>query len=398
MKSITRFGDVVRLSTSRIPDPLAARIERFVGLEHITPENLHIRSWGLVAGGTTFTNYFKPGQVLFGKRRAYQRKVAVADFEGVCSSDIYIFEPKDTTLILPELLPFICQTESFYEHAVGTSAGSLSPRTNWLQLARYEFPLPPLDEQRRIAELLWAEEEMVAGYQNVLAKIQSLKKSAIQEYSQTSFATKKTKTTPIGKLPENWIVESLGSLLVAAQYGLSMPLHEKGKYPVFRMMNILDGAMIANDMKYVDLSDDEFKTYKVEEGDILFNRTNSADLVGKLGIFELDGDFVFASYLVRLKAKKNVILPEYLNYYLNSGSGQKRILAFATAAVSQTNINASNLQKVLVPVPPILEQEQIVARIKLIDDSKKMLFEHLENSQNLKKQSLTSLLGENHKV
>jgi type I restriction enzyme, S subunit len=143
-----KFGDVVKLNTDRSADPLADGLERYVGLEHIEPEDLRIRRWGLVAEGTTFTNRFRPGQTLFGKRRAYQRKVAVADFEGVCSSDIYVFKPKDDRL-LPELLPFLCQTEGFFEHAVGTSAGSLSPRTNWTQLANYEFALPALEEQSK---------------------------------------------------------------------------------------------------------------------------------------------------------------------------------------------------------------------------------------------------------
>lgn len=161
---MVKFGDVVHLNTEKVADPLAGGIERYVGLEHLTPEDLHIHTWGQVAEGTTFTNYFKPGQVLFGKRRAYQRKVAVADFAGVCSGDIYVFEPKDPETLIPELLPFVCQTEGFYEYAVGTSAGSLSPRTNWSQLANYEFPLPPLDEQRRVAEVLWAAEEAYENY------------------------------------------------------------------------------------------------------------------------------------------------------------------------------------------------------------------------------------------
>ena len=80
--------------------------------------------------------------MLFGKRRAYQRKVAVADFDGVCSGDIYVFETKDAKVLLPELLPFICQTDAFFDHAVGTSAGSLSPRTNWSQLSNYSLSLP----------------------------------------------------------------------------------------------------------------------------------------------------------------------------------------------------------------------------------------------------------------
>ena len=111
--TLVRFEDVVHLNTSRTADPASAGIDRFVGREHIEPENLHIRSWGNVADGTTFTNTFKRGQVLFGKRRAYQRKVAVADFDGVCSSDIYVFESKDPNVLLPELVPVILQSEGF---------------------------------------------------------------------------------------------------------------------------------------------------------------------------------------------------------------------------------------------------------------------------------------------
>ena len=147
------FGDVVQLSKERSKNPEVEGLRRYVGLEHLKPGDLKIRRWGDITDGTTFTNVFRPGQVLFGKRRAYQRKVAVADFSGVCSGDIYILEPNSKNLI-SELLPFICQTDAFFDHAVGTSAGSLSPRTNWKSLATYEFLLPPLDEQRRIAEVL----------------------------------------------------------------------------------------------------------------------------------------------------------------------------------------------------------------------------------------------------
>ena len=104
--SKVKFGDVVRLSKARSSDPIADGYDRYVGLEHIEPEDLRIRRWGNVADGVTFTSVFKPGQVLFGKRRAYQRKVAVADFAGVCSGDIYVLEGKDPKELLPELLPF----------------------------------------------------------------------------------------------------------------------------------------------------------------------------------------------------------------------------------------------------------------------------------------------------
>jgi type I restriction enzyme, S subunit len=143
------FGDVVRLVRERSSDPEGDGFERYVGLEHIEPDDIRVRRWGNVSDGTTFTNIFHSGQVLFGKRRAYQRKVAVADFDGVCSGDIYVLEPRNEHL-LPELLPFICQTDGFVQHAVGTSAGSLSPRTNWESIASYEFTLPPFEEQQRV--------------------------------------------------------------------------------------------------------------------------------------------------------------------------------------------------------------------------------------------------------
>jgi type I restriction enzyme S subunit len=153
-----RFGDVVE-NCAVTCDPAEAGLERFVAMEHLEPGSLHVRSWGKVADETTFTRRCRPGQVLFGKRRAYQRKVAVAEFEAVVSGDIYVLAPKDTQRLLPELLPFLCLSERFFQHAVGTSAGSLSPRTNWSSLASFEFDVPPLDKQRRIAEILWAVDE-----------------------------------------------------------------------------------------------------------------------------------------------------------------------------------------------------------------------------------------------
>jgi len=173
-----KFGDVVRLSKARSPDPLADGIERYVGLEHLEPGDLRIRSWGNVADGVTFTSVFQPGQALFGKRRAYQRKVAVADFSGVCSGDIYVLETKDAQVLLPTLVPFICQTDAFLDHAVGTSAGSLSPRTNWTSLADFEFALPPQDEQESLVGLLRTATDAAQNQEN------SIKAAAASYFKQ----------------------------------------------------------------------------------------------------------------------------------------------------------------------------------------------------------------------
>jgi type I restriction enzyme, S subunit len=151
------FGDVVKNVNVSVKDPEEAGIERVIAMEHLDPGELSISRWGDTADATTFTRRVKRGQTLFGKRRAYQGKAAYADFDAICSGDILVFEA-DATRLLAEFLPFLVQSNPFYDHALGTSAGSLSPRTNWSDLANFQFHLPPLDEQNRLAGLLWAVE------------------------------------------------------------------------------------------------------------------------------------------------------------------------------------------------------------------------------------------------
>ena len=177
------FGDVVRLSKARSKDPESDGYQRVVGLEHIDPGDPRVRRWADISEGTTFTSVFQPGQVLFGKRRAYLRKVAVANFSGVCSGDIYVFEPS-TDALMPELLPFICQSNAFFEHAVGTSAGSLSPRTNWKSLASFEFLLPPGEEQLELVKALKASQSVVEALYQLMLATKQLRQSAIDHFAK----------------------------------------------------------------------------------------------------------------------------------------------------------------------------------------------------------------------
>ncbi len=162
------LGDIVRSLTIATKDPLSEGFERYVGLEHIETGNMHIKSWGNVADGTTFTRVFRKGQVLFGKRRAYQKKAALAEFDGICSGDILVCEAIEDA-VLPELLPFIFQSDRFFEHAIKTSAGSLSPRTKFKDLAKFSFRLSAkLDDQKRIADLLWSIDEYEVTIRNIV--------------------------------------------------------------------------------------------------------------------------------------------------------------------------------------------------------------------------------------
>ena len=263
-----KFGDVVRLSKARSQDPLADGFERYVGLEHLEPGDLRIRSWGNVADGVTFTSVFQSGQVLFGKRRAYQRKVAVADFAGVCSGDIYVLETKDAQVLLPELLRFICQTDAFFDHAVGTSAGSLSPRTNWTSLADFEFALPPINQQLRIVEACEAALETVAAYESALEAALAYQASLREQtFSIAGIATR------------------LGELVHEIQAGKSVvgvdePPSSSAEYAVLKVSAVGKRSFLPAESKTLIKQTDFIDIHSIKAGDVLITRANTPDLVG----------------------------------------------------------------------------------------------------------------------
>lgn len=150
-----------------------------VGLEHLIPEEITLTIWD-EGRENTFTKMFRKGNVLFGRRRAYLKKAAVAPFDGICSGDITVIEA-DPDKILPELLPFIIQNDDLFDFAVGKSAGSLSPRVKWEHLKNYEFELPDMDKQKELAELLWAIEDTKKSYQELIAATDELVKSQFIE-------------------------------------------------------------------------------------------------------------------------------------------------------------------------------------------------------------------------
>lgn len=150
-----------------------------VGLEHLIPEEITLTAWD-EEKENTFTKIFRKGDMLFGRRRAYLKKAAVAPFNGICSGDITVIEAIPDR-ILPELLPFIIQNYALFDFAVGKSAGSLSPRVKWEHLKNYEFELPRIDKQRELADLLWAIEDTKQAYKKLLKKADDLVKAQFVE-------------------------------------------------------------------------------------------------------------------------------------------------------------------------------------------------------------------------
>lgn len=174
----TTFGEIAECD-KKYPEH-KKEVERFVGLEWIEADNFQLQGFGLVANGTTFSKRFVKDDVMFGKRRAYLKKVAVADFDGICSGDILVIRAKAKKM-LQGLLPYYVSSDAFIQHAVSTSAGSLSPRTKWKDLAELEVSVPDIKTQEKILEVLQKLVNTVNQLKQQKTTLKNLKQKLLNE-------------------------------------------------------------------------------------------------------------------------------------------------------------------------------------------------------------------------
>ena len=155
--------------------------------------------------------------------------------------------------------------------------------------------------------------------------------------------------------------QPIGDFFEMCQYGISRAMNNKGiGYPILKMDDIKDAFLFDDEVRYADIPDNLFRTFKLDKNDVLFNRVNSEEFVGRTGIFKLNIKAVFASYLIKLRLKKDsIILPDYLNIFLNSNFGLKQIRKFRRRAVNQANVNAEELKQIRIAILPSIFQKEI---------------------------------------
>ena len=374
------FGSVVRLCTARSKDPAADGLDRYIGLDHLDPSDLRIRRWGRVEDGTTFTNRFASGQVLFGKRRAYQRKVGVAEFEGVCSGDIYVFESKDPAVFLPGLLPFVCQTESFFEYAVGTSAGSLSPRTNWKHLVKYEFALPEPAEQARTLAALQAVESNLRGAQDLLGATIEARESLTQWYATAGGQPLSNVGTVIrDRLPEGWTLNSIRELctgdeagLTLGPFGSSLTVKDYGHLdtgtPVLFVADVRRYALRHASQRFISKEKHEdLKAHEAIGGDVLV--TEMGWPPGEACVVpEGWPPSIVKADIIRARLNRKRMLPEYLTAVLNSHWGQQQLVRISPGT-TRPRMTLRDFEAIKIATPPVDAQCEAVAEVEHYHDA-----------------------------
>ena len=236
------------------------------------------------------------------------------------------------------------------------------------KIDRIEIWLPPYREQVQIASVLDLLRHAIRIQDDGLANAHDLKRAAMRQLFTKGLRGEARKDTELGPVPESWDVATIGDVALNTQYGLSVRGQPSGAYPILRMNCQEDGRVHYKNLQYVDLDDATFESFKLRPRDMLFNRTNSIELVGRMAIVEDDRPAVFASYLVRLSVDAQRCLPEFLNYFMNWPATQSEIKKLASRAVGQANINATKLRTVKFPLPPNTEEQaEIVAVLDAID-------------------------------
>jgi type I restriction enzyme S subunit len=357
-----KFGEVVRLNKESCKDPAAAGIERVIGLEHLEPGDLRVRSWADVADGTTFTNRVRPGQVLFGKRRAYQRKVAVADFNAVCSGDIYVLESTDPKHLLPNLLPYLCQTDAFFEHAVGTSAGSLSPRTNWKSLSQFELVLPPLEEQRHFLSVVRCADTVAKEHADAHSAMLLAVKSAYVN-SIICCADSSWKASGIDKsfLPDDWDLvpaeEICSDLITKGATPSSQLTQENTGIPFYKVYNLTFTGALDFSVEPTWITPQghrELSRSAVRPGDVLMNIVGPP--LGKVSRVPDDaGEGNINQEVARFRAKSDQ-LSIWLESYLLSPIAQTWLALRSKKTSGQKNLTLETCRELPIPIPPDLDR------------------------------------------
>jgi len=371
-----------------VANPISRSVPVEGGTEYRT---IGVKWWGMGAyeretidGSRTAAktlSIVREGDLIINKIWVRHGSVAIAgkDVDGCAGSGEFPTFELDLKRIEPKWIHWQTKMKSFWKKCDSLSRGTSGKNRIKPELfLTIKIPLPPLDEQRRIMERV----EALAAR---IAKAKSLREEARQEVNYLYGR----EVAELFTNAKDWQAYNLGDLTTDISYGTSAKAHsERIGTPVFRMGNIQSGKLDLSDMKYMHPSQQELQKLTLQKGDILVNRTNSAELVGKCAVFDLDGDYLFASYIIRLRIDPQKANPYLVAEYINSPLGRAYMFAERKQMTGQANVNSQKLRALPIKLPPLDEQRRIVAYL----DSVQARLASLRELQSATGEELSALL------
>ena len=352
-----KMSDVAVEVNDRENNPASSKYDRFVGLEHYVSGEVIIRNYGSTENLESTMKIFQSGDVLVARRNVYLKRASMVDFDGLTSGDSIVLRAKNP--VIGRILPFVLNTDAFWDFADQYSDGTMSKRLSPKTLMTYEFDLPDEEELEKFADLLWASNDTRESYQALLRQTDELVKSQFIEL--------------FGRPEDNnmgWDMGTIRDIVSDVRYGSSRQASSDGKYPYIRMNNITYGGELdLTDLKRINIPDNELAKCTVRKGDVLFNRTNSKELVGKTCLYDRDETMVLAGFVIRVRMNEKAT-PEFLVQYMNLPYMKELLLSMCKAACGQANINAQELQNIPIYIPPIDIQKRFIVLKQQTDKSK----------------------------
>lgn len=365
---MVRLGDVIQ-PRRNLTQPSADGKSRYVGLEHIDSGNVRLSRWGIESEVKSSKSKFFAGDVLYGKLRPYLDKVALAEWEGMCATDILVFVT-DKRRAIPEFVAYLLHTRAFLSHAISTTSGTNHPRTSWQALQMFTFPLPPLPEQRAIARVLSTLQRAIETQDKLIAAARALKRALMRHlftYGAVPPAQAERvplKETEIGAVPERWEVVKLGDVCEKPQYGYTESAKEKPVGPKFlRITDIQNGGVNWSLVLHCEINESLLEKYALKDGDLVIARIGAT--TGKSYFISNPPRSVFASYLIRVRAKTG-LFPEYLSYFADTETYWKQINESKGGRLKQ-GVNIPVLTRLRLQLPPLSEQRAIARILSAVD-------------------------------
>ena len=277
---------------------------------------------------------------------------------------------------------FVHQVQSILENAASQAHGATMKHLTKPVFDSLPFYLPPMEQQQHIAAVLDKITDLISLRRQQLAKLDELVKARF--------------VGMFGTFPENqkgWEVRTIRDVVDDVRYGSSRPAVDGGAYPYLRMNNITySGELDLTDIKQIDVPEKELPKCTIRRGDVLFNRTNSKELVGKTCVYDRDEMMVLAGFVVRIRVNDRV-LPEFLSSFLNTDFSKKLLFEMCKAAIGQANINAQEMQNIGLYIPPIELQRQFVEFREKVGKSKLTIQQSLDKLEMLKKALMQEYFG-----
>lgn len=379
--SLTKFGNVA-IQQKQSVDRDNTELTRYVKGEHMGSEDLHLRAWGELTDeylGPAFIRKFEEGDILYGSRRTYLRKVVIAPFEGITSNTTFVIKANEKK-IDKRLLPFIMMSEGFTDNSIKNSKGSVNPYINWKDIANYEFLLPPKDQQAQLAELLWAMDEVIEREREVLEKTQI----NIEVQSSSLIWNSNHKLEPL-------VSFSKGDLnkLVDGDWIESKDQSEEG----IRLLQLADiGVREFIDKSARFISEETFmrlRCFEVLPNDVIIARM--PDPIGRACIVPETGEkMITAVDCCIARVNQDHSSNKYLMYLLNTREFLHSANLLASGTTRQ-RIARKTMEQMKVPKPNLPIQLDIVGRLDTLTKIKKSVDLKISSSRALQKSLINQI-------